>query len=123
MARTQLTVVNGTSLGISVGSGVDVAGDSANGNEFINDGVTFLLVRNTDVSPRSITFKGPFAVDGTSVTDVVVSISASTSKFFGPFPVRIFNGGNQASGSDAGFVNMDISNALLFLQAIRVPAV
>jgi hypothetical protein len=124
MARTAITVNVPSTSGLLIGAGGDVAGDTVNGNQFLNDGSTFLLVRNTDVSnPHTITFKSPGSVDGTAIPDVAVTIPTNTVKWFGPFPPRVYNAGNAASGSDAGFVNMDINSATLFLQCFRIPNV
>ena len=120
MARTTLTVTPITNLGVRIHSGFDVAADAVNGNDFDNDGATFLFVRNSDVSSRNIVFKGPLTVDGAVVPDKTIAVTAGAILWFGPFAPRIYN---QTPGNVAGRVSFDVSSALLFVQAIRIPPV
>jgi hypothetical protein len=115
MARTNLTVVSPSTSGIQINaSAVDVASDAVNGNEFDNDGSTFLFVRNSDSSSHVLTLNSPAVVDGTALPVKTVTIAASTTKWFGPFPPRLYNQSNNR-------VAVDSNSALMFFQCVRIP--
>jgi hypothetical protein len=122
MARTTLSITVASSAGFRVHTGFDVAADTANGNDFDNDGSTFLAVRNSSGGSLNFVLKGPQLVDGTVIADVTASIGAGAIKWFGPFPTRIFNQNNQA-GAVVGRVACDSAAGGIFLQCFRVPPV
>ena len=79
------------------------AANASGGNNFANDGRTFIEVKNASASPINVTLNIPMTVDGNTVTAPVVVIPATTGdKIIGPFPPAIFN---QADGT----VNIDFS--------------
>lgn len=98
MARTALTV------GQMVPGGLDMSPTAANvdGHSFVNDGNTFLYIKNADVSPVTITIQTPAQVGGLDIAEVSDALAASGEALYGPFPTHIFN---QADGT----VNVDFS--------------
>lgn len=121
MAATTLTITVASSSGFRVHTGFDVAADNANGNDFDNDGATFLTARNSSAGSLNVTLKGPLLIDGTVIPDVTAAIPAVTIKWFGPFPTRIFNQ-NQQGGAVLGRVTVS-APAAIFLQVFRVPPI
>jgi hypothetical protein len=92
MSATALTPVTVVSpYGSGPGAGVaEAAADTGNGNSFVNDGKTLLVVRNSDSSGHA------FTVRGKSFT-----VPAERSIIVGPFPVREQYGGTvEVTGSD-----------------------
>lgn len=74
---------------------VDVNADQANGNKFLNDGRTRLVITNGDGSPRTATVTSvadPFGRTG----DVAVIVTNGKSAVIGPFDPLLFN---QADGT------------------------
>lgn len=69
--------------------------DAANGNEFANDGLMFLYVKNASGGSINATIGTPGTVDGLAVADLVVAVGAGVNKMLGPFPAGIYN---QAGG-------------------------
>lgn len=110
MARTAVPVSALSRAGVAPPSETD--GDATNGNSVINDGQTFLLVRNSNgaSTARTITFRPSAKVDGQSVTRAV-SIDAAASRYFGPFPTGIYG----------RTLQVDVDNAELKLSAFRLP--
>lgn len=84
---------------------------------FVNDGRTFLQVKNVNAATRTATLKIASTVDGQAVTAPVVTIPATTGdKLIGPFPKSVYN---QADGK----VHIDFSVAAdVTLAAIKLPA-
>ena len=88
MARTDLTVQVAARTGLTPAW---VAPNVA-GNMFLNDGKTFLEVKNASGSPITVTLNIPALVDGAAVVAPTVSIPATTGdKIIGPFPANIYN--------------------------------
>jgi hypothetical protein len=87
---------------------------AAGGDEFDNDGRTFLHVKNGLVD-CTITIDVAKTVDGQAVVDPTVTCTASEERMIGPFPPSIYNDGD-------GHVNVsydDESNVTV--AAIRLP--
>ena len=69
---------------------------TANGNKFLNDGKTFLLVINGDADPTTVTFDTPGSIDGQAFGDLAVTVAATgdgdglDKQLIGPF-TGIFN--------------------------------
>lgn len=69
---------------------------ATHGNKFLNDGKTFLFVRNGSVGDITVTFDAVGAVDGMNIADLVVTVKATgdgdglDELMIGPFP-SIFN--------------------------------
>jgi hypothetical protein len=75
----------------------------------VNDGRTFLHVKNGDSSQHTLTFTTPREVAGLAVADPAVDVAASGEKFIGPFPPGVFNAGGLCSFTlDAG-TSMEIA--------------
>jgi hypothetical protein len=68
-----------------------VAPDVANGNQFQNDGVTLLRVKNTGGATCTVTVKVAQKVDGLDVADLSGTVPASGEKEFGVYPTAIYN--------------------------------
>jgi len=65
--------------------------DLANGNQFANDGVCFLYVKNGGAQ-ITVTISTPGTVDGLAIADLVVTVPATTGeRMIGPFPAGIYN--------------------------------
>jgi hypothetical protein len=92
------------------------APDVANGNQVVNDGSTFLYVKNTGGGACTISIKIPRTVDGVAVPDKTVVVPATTGeRYIGPFGVGDYN---QADGS----VYYDASTATgVTVAALRLP--
>lgn len=77
-----------------------VAPTATHGNKFLNDGRTFLFVRNASGGDITVTFDTPGSVDGAAIADLVVTVKATGDAdgldelLIGPF-TGIFN---QADG-------------------------
>lgn len=66
--------------------------DQPNGNQFANDGMCFLYVKNGSGSSINVTISTPGNVDGLAVADLVVAVPATTGeRMIGPFPPGIYN--------------------------------
>ena len=63
---------------------------ATHGNKILNDGKTFLLVKNGSGSPVTVTFNTPGSVDGQAIDDLVVSVAAGKLVAIGPF-TSVFN--------------------------------
>jgi len=61
------------------------------GDEFFNDGKTFLEVANADSSPISVTITGQKTLPGGISADKTIVVTNATTQWLGPFPVGIFN--------------------------------
>jgi len=91
MAATILTVQVVSLTGIAPTYG---AATVTQGDDFENDGNTFLQVKNSGTQ-KTITITTPATIHGVAIADVAVIIPATTGdKMIGPFPPEIFNDGN-----------------------------
>lgn len=95
MARTALAVTPAARTGTPLAF---TASDQVNGNSFINDGQTVLIVRNTSGAPVNITLRTIFTADGDlKIPDRVVSIpNGIVAMLLGAFVPSFYN---QADGS------------------------
>ena len=91
-ARTDLTPQQIARTGLAE---TYAAVDASNGNQFANDGLMFLYVKNGGVGSINVTIGTPGTVDGLAVADLVVAVANGVNKMIGPFPVGIYN---QAGG-------------------------
>lgn len=84
-----LTVLDVTRAGVVA----TPASAASGGDEFANDGKVLAIVYNDHATdPRTITFVTQKTVDGLSVTDLTVTVTAANdAKLVGPFPVEIYN--------------------------------
>jgi hypothetical protein len=99
MTVTTLTVKEIGRLGLSVTKFLTAA-TATDGDQFPNDGKTFLVVKNTNAATRTVTIAAPATVDGQALASLVVNIAATGDgdgldfQFIGPF-TSIYN---QAGG-------------------------
>ena len=64
----------------------EVNGDATNQHQVLNsDARTIIVVRNSGVVDRTVTFRIPKTVDGQAVAPVVRTLAASAVKAFGTF--------------------------------------
>lgn len=108
MPRVAVPVTQITRAGVAPAAETD--GDPVNHHVVNNDGQVLLLVRNAGASARDITFRFASAVDGQAVTPRVVSVPASASRYFGPFPTSDY-------GED---LQVDVAHADLKLSAYHL---
>lgn len=83
------------------------------GDEFANEGKTFLWVVNGDVSSKTVTLVTPQSVLGLAIEDLQVTVPASEQRLVGPLPVGIFNDANsrvQVTYSDVTSVTVAAVN-------------
>lgn len=88
MPSTNIPVKSHTARTGSV-LGPGVAADVANGQNFLNDGNTYLLCVG-GAAAKTLTFVTPGSVDGLALADLTVSVGITENKVFGPFPVALF---------------------------------
>jgi len=73
-----------------------VAPTATHGNKFLNDGKTFLRVKNGAVGAITVTVESPATVDGQALADLVVTVAATGNgtglddQLIGPF-TAIYN--------------------------------
>ena len=86
---------------VIIGSGVTqtlTAANSTSGQEFVNDGKTFLLVKNASSATVSVSIEVQETWDGglISPTDPSYAVGDGVTKLFGPFSGELYNdsGGN-----------------------------
>lgn len=97
MSATSLApVANPGITGVSVAG---VACDTGNGNTF--PGRCLLLVRNTGVGARTVTFTTPADADGNAVADPAVAVASGAVMLIGPFKPGIYGASPVATGSHA----------------------
>jgi hypothetical protein len=93
-----------------------VAADATDFNRFAHTGAEIVLVQNTDVGAQTVKFQS-VAINGRldPLHNTTISIPAGA--------IRLFNfrvdGWRQASGDDAGFVQVDASDAGVEFMVIR----
>jgi hypothetical protein len=106
MARVALTVQEIARTGIVPAY---VAGNATDDHEFVNDGKTFLHVKNGGVAPIDVILQTPGTVDGLAVADRTVSVANASEKMIGPFPTTTYN---QAGGKVYVDLTVDTSVTL-----------
>ncbi len=68
---------------------------ASGGDDFTNDGMTFLAIKNAHASAaRTLTLDIEQTVDGATVTDPTVSITAVKTFIIGPFKRSVYNDTN-----------------------------
>lgn len=94
-SAVELTILEISRAGKSLDK-LAVAPTATHGNKFVNDGKTFLFVRNGSVGDITVTFEAPGSVDGMAIADLVVTVKATGDAngldelLIGPF-TSIFN--------------------------------
>lgn len=78
---------------------------------FLNDGATYLHIKNASGSTANLVFQTPVTVssDALAVADKTATIETATEKIFGPFATGVYN---QPSGADVGKVYADTDQAI-----------
>jgi hypothetical protein len=71
-----LTVLEILRAGVSLDK-TGVTPTATHGNKFLNDGKTFLFVRNGSVADITVTIDTPGSVDGQALADLVVTVKAT----------------------------------------------
>ena len=74
-------------------SGVDIKltqADQTNGNCFVNDGKTVILVSNKTAGTLHVTFPTVEFDEGGSLISRTIALAANQSYAVGPFPVQMF---------------------------------
>jgi len=68
-----------------------VAADGVNGDDWLNTGKEFVVVKNADTASKTVTLDIIKTIDGQSVTDRTVTVAAGKTMIIGPFPVDTYN--------------------------------
>lgn len=76
------------------GYNIAFAAAAGGGDEFVNTGSEFILVKNDDASAKTLTIATPRTVDGLAVADRPVVIPAGEQWPIGPLPTSTYNDGN-----------------------------
>lgn len=112
MARTALTVQTISRSGLAPSYS---NGDATNDHQFLNDGKTFVHVKNGGGSSITVTIQTPGSVDGLAVADRDVTVANGAEKMIGPFPTATYN-------QSGGLVYLDLSaDTSVTLAAFKLP--
>ena len=107
MARTSVTVQTTPRFGASLDDVTFTAGDAANDHEFVNDGNTLLLMKNTDASGKTATIpivQNSRSLNKSGLTQTLTaSGGGSEICIAGPFDPDIFN-------QTGGVVHVDLTD-------------
>ena len=102
MPRQNIPVTRLTAAGADPAEITPVAADDLS---FINDGQTFLEIRNQGAAADTVTIITPATVEGLAVADVAITVANdATPAHAGPFPPAIFN-------QPDGTVHVDVTTA------------
>lgn len=116
-SRTALTIVDSAQYPEDGPSTKTLeAADTSNGNKFVNDGLTDLLVSNTSGSSRTLTFTSD--IRGATGTKKVVTVANGEVTILGPFNPAEFNqhvADSAETGSHAWFT----ASGAINVRAIR----
>lgn len=111
MPRTNIPVNITDRAGLDP-SGLEVTADATNDHSMANDGNTLLLIRNSNAgAPSTATFVIPGTVDGQTVANKTLTVSAGVtqSRIVGPFPTNTYG----------GTLNIDVADTNLRFVAFR----
>ncbi|MFC5144279.1 hypothetical protein [Streptomyces aureoversilis] len=110
MPRVNVPVTSITRTGIAPAT--EVNGDATNNHSLTNDGNVWVMVRNSGSTvARTLSAVYANTVDGQIVPAKTWSIPTSSTRYIGPFPVRLFG----------TTLNLDVDNAELKLSAYTLP--
>jgi hypothetical protein len=86
------------------------------GDQFLNDGRTFIQLKNTNGSTRTVTIATSGTISGRAIADDAVVIPVTTGdKMIGPFPQGIYNDAN-------GYVQLTYSAVTdLTIAVVKLP--
>jgi hypothetical protein len=83
---------------------------SAGGDDFVNDGRTFLHVKNGGAGAITVTVTTPAQISGIDVADIAVSVPNGSERMIGPFPTNLFNASTgKASITYSGVTSVTIA--------------
>lgn len=89
MPRTAITVTALNRTGVA--DPAEATADVTNGNSVVNDGRTFLRIRNAHATvAQTSTFITPGTVDNLAIADRTLSVPATQTRTIGPFPVTVY---------------------------------
>lgn len=88
---------------------------AAGGDQFLNDGKTFLYFKNTNAATRTVTIATGGSIGGLAIADVAITVAQNEEKVIGPFDPRLFNDAN-------GYIQLTYSGVatLLTVAAIQL---
>ena len=64
------------------------------GDQFANDGRTYIHIKNGGASPITLTIATQMTVDGKAVADDAITVTNGQERIVGPFPPGIYNDAN-----------------------------
>jgi hypothetical protein len=67
------------------------AAASAGGDDFANDGKTFVHIKNAGAGSITATIATPAQISGIDIADIAVAVPNGGERMIGPFPVSLFN--------------------------------
>ena len=111
MARTDLTVTEIDRAGVDLEATYEAA--NADGEALLNNGATWVVVKNGNASTRTVTIKtNGRTVDGLTLPDDTVDVAQNEEMMIGPFERDTFNqksGAVETGASDEGkvYLNFD----------------
>ena len=82
---------------------------NAGGDTFINDGKTYIYVKNADSSSHDVTLTAYGKCNQGYLHDLVVAVGASEEKIIGPFLPERFNSSGSASLTYSAVTSMTIA--------------
>ena len=94
---------------ITGGGDLSMASAAGGGDEFTNDGKTFVLVSNGGGAQITVTFATPQTVSGLAVADGAGTVEAGGLAVFGPFPTQTFNNDGKVQITYSGVTSVTIS--------------
>lgn len=111
MSRVAIPVTKIVRTGTTPPTATD--GDHTNGNQFVNNGATWLEVISSDGSSQTVGFilgSGAAAlVDGLTLPEKIITIPAGATRLIGPFPPQLYN-----QASSLVFVDPAVPTTLKF---------
>lgn len=108
MPRVELTRTAISRAGVATAA--EQNSDAVNNHYVVDDGRTFVLVRNNNAGAQTVTIEIPGEHDtGIAHADRVVSIPAGESRFIGPF-----NSNYWQPGTNQVYINPSVSTDLKF---------
>lgn len=112
-SRTSLTVYYPSRFSpITDAQAPFTAVDVANGNQAVNDGCTWMEIKNTDgANPHAVTVACPGGLDGLTAGPRSYPVAASTTERTGAFPIQFYSNILQIN-SDSALVQVRLFSLL-----------
>ncbi len=98
-----------------VGLEATYATAGASGDEFDNNGVEFVHIKNGTGGDITVTIETPATVDGLAVAERTVVVTLAEDRFIGPFPRSVYN--DSAAKVQLTYSAINLTIALLKLSA------